>query len=177
MRDRSGSLADPPSEVQVTVVTRPRSRRRRSADARSLVAVGVIATALALAGIAMVAVVLSGGRAERATATARVSATPGAERPTAVEEAYRYPLGCLGRAIAETRYVAARSDRESPCWRYGVYITAIFHRVDGVWRLALEERGAACPPRSLPSAVRAQIAVCHTTAAHAAYAAARRPGR
>jgi H+/Cl- antiporter ClcA len=79
-----------------------------------------------------------------------------------VAAAFRYPLGCLAVTIERRAptYATATLDRKSPCWRYGVYITAIFHRVHGEWRLVLEARSNRCPPRSLPAAVRAQLAVC-----------------
>ena len=87
---------------------------------------------------------------------------PPAQGPAAVAAAFRYPLGCLSVKIDghNPEYATARLNRASPCWRYGVYVTAVFRHVDGVWRLVLYARSNVCPPRSLPPAVRAQVGVC-----------------
>lgn len=75
---------------------------------------------------------------------------------------YRYPLGCLGARIVARQPAPSPSpiDHAGPCWRYGVYVTAILRRSAGAWRLALEAISASCPVVSLPLLVRAQLAVC-----------------
>ena len=83
---------------------------------------------------------------------------------TRVADVYRYPLGCLGTTALKTAHGLPPPDRASPCWRYGVYVTAILHRVRGVWRLGLEAISASCPAVSLPPAVRVQLAVCRRPA-------------
>lgn len=70
-------------------------------------------------------------------------------------DAYRFPLGCLSITLQD-----ARPERAGPCWRYGVYMTAILRRVGGVWRLALEVNSRSCPYLSLPASVRRQVLVC-----------------
>lgn len=100
--------------------------------------------------------------AHRTVPTAVARTRPTAAGPAGVAAAFRYPLGCLAVTIERTTpaYPTATLDRKSPCWRYGVYVTAVFHRLHGEWRLVLEARSSRCPPRSLPAAVRAQLAVC-----------------
>jgi hypothetical protein len=75
-------------------------------------------------------------------------------------EVYRYPLGCLGTRISTRTHALPPLDFASPCWRYGVYVTAIIRRSGRVWRLALEAISPSCPAVSLPPPVRAQLAVC-----------------
>lgn len=79
-----------------------------------------------------------------------------------VADVYRYPLGCLGATIVARNPAPSLSpiDHAGPCWRYGVYVTAILHRSGGAWRLALEAISASCPAVPLPLLVRAQLAVC-----------------
>ena len=52
--------------------------------------------------------------------------------------------------------------------RYGVYATAIFHRVAGVWRMVLNAAGAGCPMTSIPASVRIQLGLCEAHRAAAA---------
>jgi hypothetical protein len=54
----------------------------------------------------------------------------------------------------------ARRSRQGPCWRYGVFVTATFRKIDGAWRLALEAVSRMCPVLSLPEYVQAQVALC-----------------
>jgi hypothetical protein len=75
-------------------------------------------------------------------------------------EAYRFPLGCMSMTMTPEAMAHVLHTRTGPCWRYGVFITAILRRVGGVWRLALEATSRTCPRLSLPAAVRAQLAVC-----------------
>jgi hypothetical protein len=122
----------------------------------------VVVVALALFMGALVILVTNRipTRAERSrlAAAAQVRNTG----PVGVAAAYRYPLACLSVTIApaDPAYAAARLNRASPCWRYGVYATAIFHRVAGVWRMALETSGMSCASASIPAVVRAQLGLC-----------------
>lgn len=151
-----GSLADPPCEVRITVI--PGARPHRPPVRFRAWIAAAVATALA----ATAAIVVT-NRATAPRVKAPVTArTPG---PVGIAAAYRYPLGCLSVTIsqADPAYASARLDRASPCWRYGAYVTAIFSRVRGEWRLALEARSGTCPPLALPPAVQAQLAVCSAT--------------
>jgi len=75
-------------------------------------------------------------------------------------QAYRFPLGCLRITRTREALAGAIRRRSDPCWRYGVYVTAILRRVGGMWRLALEASGGSCPRIALPAPVSAQAAVC-----------------
>lgn len=80
-----------------------------------------------------------------------------------IAAAYRYPLGCLGITLSADR--SSMLGRHSPCWRYGVYVTAVLRRVNGVWRLALEATSPRCPAVPLPDVVRSALVSCrHGTA-------------
>jgi len=79
--------------------------------------------------------------------------------------AYRYPLGCLGITLSADR--SSMLGRHSPCWRYGVYVTAVLHRVNGTWRLMLEATSPKCPTVSLPDIVRSALVTCERAAAAA----------
>jgi hypothetical protein len=63
-------------------------------------------------------------------------------------------------STTDPTYARAELDRVSPCWRYGVYVTAIFHRVGGSWRPLLNSSRYSCPVASLPAVVQQQLAVC-----------------
>jgi hypothetical protein len=39
-------------------------------------------------------------------------------------------------------------------------VTAVFHRVAGVWRMAAQASGAGCAIASIPAAVGAQLGLC-----------------
>jgi hypothetical protein len=151
----SNPLADPARDVQVTIIRSPdgRAARTRFIDARA----GARVVGALLVVIAAAAAVAAGGL-QRASVQAPVvasSAQPGGSSGAAAT--YRYPLGCLGASISG-RASPIRS--RGPCWRYGVYVTATFRQVRGVWRLALEAVSPSCPSISLPEAVRAQLATC-----------------
>jgi hypothetical protein len=158
-----GAAGESPVLVQITVET----RARRNATAGPVRPVGRFAPVIAVVLIALlvVAVVgMVGGRRTGAAASPHhtqvaQASTPG---PVGVAAAYRYPRGCLDVTIAaaDPAYAAVRLNRVSPCWRYGVYVTAVFHRVGGVWRMMLEAAGTGCPMPSVPAAVRAQLDLC-----------------
>jgi hypothetical protein len=162
------SLPNPPSVLQVTVESGPGSRAPaiRSGRLRAVAAVSLIA-----AGAVLGAVLLAGNhRAVRhsftqAPAVYISSARPapvmrGVDQIVTMSEAYRFPLGCMGVTMTARALAGALRARSGPCWRYGVFVTAILRRVDGVWRLALEATSHSCPRVPLPAPVRAQLAVC-----------------
>jgi hypothetical protein len=160
--DRWDQLADQPWDVQITVVRAPPGRVARARIAGIPIptaARGLVALIVILAGVG--AVVLGAPSARHAGALGpglAVGSRP-TESPTAA--AYRYPLGCMGAALSMTSRVSVDEARPAnPCWRYGVYVTAILRQVRGVWRLELEAVSASCPAVSLPAVVRAQLAVC-----------------
>lgn len=161
-RDGRGPMPDPPWDVQVTMVPAPRGRgpgtRRLSAISATRV---LYVVALVLAGVAALLVDAAPHR-QAAAAMPREIAQPHVTRASGVAIAYRYPLGCLGASIpaGDLRAGGRRAVRSAPCWRYGVYVTAILVRSHKAWRLALEAISPACPHVSLPAAVLAQVVVC-----------------
>jgi hypothetical protein len=144
----------------------PRGRRAGAGPARlrALIAVSLLAAGL---GAALIVGGVGGGAARpghRTGATASVaeptSRVPGVAQVAKVAEAYRFPLGCLGITLTRRSLDGALRSRTGPCWRYGVFVTAILRRVGSVWRLALEATSPSCPRLALPPDVRAQLAVC-----------------
>jgi hypothetical protein len=123
-------------------------------------------------GIAVTGVVLVAAGAAASGLTSRIARHPKPLQvragpasnagPIGVAAAYRYPLACLSVTIVtgDPAYAAARLNRVSPCWRYGVYTTTIFHRVAGVWRMVLQTSAPSCEVTSLPAPVRAQLGLC-----------------
>jgi hypothetical protein len=162
--DGSGPLADPPWDVQVTVIHGPRANAPQAQISSAATPPGlrvllVLVILIAAAGAAYVSGI--GGGHVRAPFAAP-AADPRSSRPSAVATPFRYPLGCLGASISGRDRVPALRPlkRASSCWRYGIYVTAILHQVHGVWRLALEAVSPSCPVVTLPAAVRAQLAIC-----------------
>jgi hypothetical protein len=123
------------SEIRATL-----ARRRRSLFGGLALAT---VTAMALAAVALL---LLGGHTH---AVIRPAARP---RPStaAVAAAFGYPQRCLRITIsaADPDYASAHVDRTGACASYRGYINASFHRVDGVWRLLLDE-GQLFVPNSL----------------------------
>jgi hypothetical protein len=164
-RDGSDPLPDRPSIVRVTVDWDP-SARVGLTRLRVLVLAGLTA-----AGIAVGVAVLTGGiggasrRVANLERPAVVTVPPnprlrGVAQVAAVTEAYRFPLGCMGTTLTPQAMAGALRSRTGPCWRYGVFVTAVLRRVGGVWRLALEATSRSCPRITLPASVRAELAAC-----------------
>jgi hypothetical protein len=149
--------------VRVTVEAGP----RRSVASRQIGRLGRFGPALAAVAIGLFAAAVVGVAANQVTGTAAPpvraqpspASTPG---PVGVAAAYQYPRDCLDVTMdaADPAYAAVRLNRVSPCWRYGVYATAIFHRVAGVWRMVLNVAAAGCPMTSIPATVRMQLGLC-----------------
>ena len=170
--DGCGSPVDAPANVRVTVVPGPRAHpiRNRSAAIRADVLLVVAAIVLIGAAGAIVAGALRRGRPVSAASirpsdartTGSPAAAPVTEASTAgvagIAAAYRYPLGCLGITLSADR--SSMLGRHSPCWRYGVYVTAVLRRVNGVWRLMLEATSTKCPAVTLPDIVRSALISC-----------------
>ena len=174
------SPADAPSNVRVTVVAGPRDhhRVRSLRDRRAAIGVrlGVAAIVAVIAvGVAVGVIVSVTLRTGRPVSLEGVgfggprpvgnpaAATEGAAGVARIAAAYRYPLGCLGLTLSADR--SSVLGRHSPCWRYGVYVTAVLRQVNGVWRLALEATSPRCPAAPLPDIVRSALVACrHGTA-------------
>jgi hypothetical protein len=79
-----------------------------------------------------------------------------------VAAAYGFPLWCLSVTIAADDPAYARADfnRARPCGRFDVYVTSIFHRIAGAWRLALAATQYHCPVAALPARVQTELGVC-----------------
>jgi hypothetical protein len=161
------SFPNPPSVVQVTVESGPRGRRIGVGPKplRALIAVSLIGAGLAAV---VIAGGVGGGAAPRSGRTAGINVpisdpTPrlrGVAQVAEVTQAYRFPLGCRGITPTRRALAGALRSRTGPCWHYGVFVTAILRRADGVWGLALEATSRSCPQITLPADVRPQLAVC-----------------
>jgi hypothetical protein len=108
----------------------------------------------------MVSAVRDGPMNGNSVPTARAGAAPGPQAPQqpAIAAVYRYPLGCLG--ASPSAGATAFASRAGPCWRYGVFVTAILSRLHGIWGLALEVVSPTCPAVALPADVRAHVVAC-----------------
>lgn len=152
--DGVSPVVDRPWDVQVTIVRAPHPPWERIARASFTTrARVVVASALVVVCLgAVVAAVLRAGSADRISSAA----------PPRVAAVYRYPLGCLGASLSAGGpvSVALRANTGGPCWRYGVYLTAILVRIHGIWHLGLEAVSRSCPAVSLPASVRAQLVAC-----------------
>lgn len=178
--DGRSRLANPPSNVRVTVVPGPSSRPTR--DRSKLIRAGLglpvlcgLVAVVAAAGAIVAEVSLTDRGAVKATLAQsapqdRAGIDPRDELQEAVgpagmagvAAAYRYPLGCLGITASADR--SSMLGRHSPCWRYGVYVTAVLRQVNGVWRLVLEATSPKCPAVALPAIIRSALAVCRRAA-------------
>jgi hypothetical protein len=108
-----------------------------------------VALALAVAGRAAT---LTGALQTGTTGTAEPN--PAAVRAAgtgAVAAAFGYPHRCLSITISPTDrdYASAHVDHRGQCARYHGYVNASFHRIDGVWRLVLDEGQLFVPNRLL----------------------------
>ncbi|HEY2651557.1 MAG TPA: hypothetical protein VGI50_06535 [Solirubrobacteraceae bacterium] len=114
--------------------------------------------------VAAVAAVISstpqkGAKPARADARAPLAASAVA-RPPAAAAVYRFPLGCLGATLSPGAAASDAAGRAGPCWRYGVFLTAVLRESHGVWRLGLEAVSRSCPRISLPASVQVQLVAC-----------------
>ena len=148
-----GRLPDPPRDVRVTIIRGPQPRAPRAVPIRAVVTVVLIAAAV-------VAVIGTTGRRQVDSPRAAPLAAAGAARLPAVAAVYRFPLGCLGASLAAGATRPGVADHAGPCWRYGVFLTAILRRIHGVWRLGLEAVSRRCPSVSLPASVQMQLVTC-----------------
>ena len=161
--ERRDRLVDPPSDVRVTVIVvghsdrRPRTLR---AAARCSPPRGAARCLAGLAAVALLAGAVVGALAGSGTTPRH--GRPAAARTPAQAAAYQFPLGCLGATVSRrsSSRPGEAPTRTGPCWHYGVYVTAVLRRVDGVWRLVLAARSDSCPRVPLPPAIRALLVAC-----------------
>ena len=117
----------------------------------------MLATALAAAALAaMITTALWLSEPTRSTAALRsAQLQPGQRAKIASALGYPYPLRCLTItvSVSDPDYARADIDRTNGCGRYRGYINASLHRVDGAWRLMLDE-GQLFVPNSLLSPCR-----------------------
>jgi hypothetical protein len=169
--DQPDGLAQAPSSVQVTVLPGPRDRGRERIGRRSIAAgalrrAPISAHVLVIIAVALVVVtigaIVAAPRGHGTSAPPEPSALARNPGPAGVAAAYGYPLHCLSVTISTRNpaYARADFDRGTQCGRFHLYVTAIFHRVDGAWRRALVSVGYSCPVASLPKAVQEQLVVC-----------------
>lgn len=162
--DNPGAVGESPILVRVTI-ERGTPRGATRGRSRLLGLLGAIIAVVAMAFFAGAAVTAVSSHLPKSAERPLRAQAPQARNagPVGVAAAYRYPLACLSVTIAtaDPAFAAARLNRASPCWRYGVYAIAIFHRVAGVWRMAPEASGASCATTSIPANVRAQLGLCN----------------
>jgi hypothetical protein len=148
---RSGASAHAPWDVQVIVTVEPRraggpwssATRRRFARPLAGLAVGLALLAALTYGVAHRGVMHRPVRA----AVAR----PDTAALAGVAAAFGYPSRCLNVTISASAptYAQAEIVRRPTCPLYRGYIDATFHRVDGRWRLVLDEGQLFVPNRLL----------------------------
>jgi hypothetical protein len=160
------SLPNPPSVVQITVESGPHDRGTGIGPTRLRALIAVSLIGAGLAAVLIAGGVVGGAANRRHPAGENIPITDpmprlrGVAQVAEVTEAYRFPLGCMGITVTRQALASALRSQTGPCWRYGVFVTAILHRVGGVWRLAFEATSRSCPQIALPHDVRAQLAVC-----------------
>ncbi len=171
--DDFDGLTGRPRLVEVTLLTEPGARGRLQRSVGTCARV-IVATALVAAMGVLVIGTLAGGRhrAARAEAAASVgqhnsrapAELPGARDsgPAGVAAAYGFPLRCLSVTIAPANHSYARADfnRASLCGRYDGDVTAVFRRLDHIWRPVLDTTSYSCPVASLSSAVQSELDIC-----------------
>jgi hypothetical protein len=136
--------ADLPSEVQITVMVVSRAGDRPLRE--RLASIGVVACARAIAAMPLAVAALGAtvagalhGTRTGVRGSARADQAHGAGA-AGVAAAYGYPFRCL-RIISASNpaYGRAEVDRRGECARYHGYVNASFDRIDGDWRLVLDE--------------------------------------
>jgi hypothetical protein len=156
-------LPEPTTRVEISVVVhRDRGQLRRRVHEFGLRGHPSLVAMLVLIAAALGAVVSDVPTA--GTEGAQRPVTPRArERGAAgVAAAYGHPLRCLSITIAphDPAYARADFNDAAACGRFGGYATAIFRRVDGIWRPALYTLHFSCPAPDVPRAIQTELAVC-----------------
>jgi hypothetical protein len=169
-QERTPERSIAPADVTVLMVTvtvvppvRDRSLRRRLTGFGVLHGARIaLAVALALAALgAIIAAELQSSRTSRPVGARRGQAHDAARAAIAAAFGYPYVLRCLTITISasDPDYARANVDRTNGCAHYRGYINASFHRVDGRWRLVLDE-GQPFVPNGLLAPCRAGRAGC-----------------
>jgi hypothetical protein len=152
MPDGWDGQPDSPTRLQISVTAVPSARARRLWQMRAALgrAPRALPALFALVAVGLAAI-LAGALQTSARSAHRPSARVARGAVTAaVAAAFGYPHRCLSIAVspADPDYASAHVDRKGGCARYHGYINATFHRVDGEWRLVLDE-GQLFVPNSL----------------------------
>jgi hypothetical protein len=122
--------------VSVPLAARRHPLRERLAAVRVPWPAVVAVAALAALGW-IVAAGLPSSHTRRPARASRTAVQHGRTPPTALD--YPYPLRCLSMTISAINPVyVAEVERANRCWGYSRSVTASFHRVDGRWRLMLD---------------------------------------
>ncbi len=167
------------SQVRVTVVPDPAPAGHALLKRLAPNRVGTPARLIACLAVALAAVGVIVVRAQQRGRAGTPHAVPVTQSNSAgragVAVAYQYPFRCLSVTISaiDPSYARAELDRASPCWRYGAYSIAVFHRVHGRWRTVLDTTSYSCPVASLPAAVQAQLGVCPRNVTRSSFQALR----
>jgi len=136
-----GRPPDQPSHVSIAITFVPadRGRRLREVCARLARAPRSLCVVVAVASAALVAAALLHGSRTNIVVGSASANERAATR--AVAAAFGYPPRCVSIAIpaADPNYASAHVERRGGCANYHGYVNASFHRVDGVWRLILDE--------------------------------------
>jgi hypothetical protein len=173
--DHRDGPAEPPFDVQITVVPRrdgpaPWERvrdQRIMRPARTLVAVALLAAIVTLAALAIgVRPRHRPGAPTGVDAAARLDRAEG----VAATYGYGYPFRCLSITIDAHHPTFARAvfHHGGPCAPYNGYLTAVFHRTGGAWRVVQDAGAYWCPAGSIPRAVQAELGICGWTGRAAA---------
>jgi hypothetical protein len=148
---RSGASANAPWDVRVIVTVEPRGGGGScSVGTRTRFARRLAALALALALLSAVAyAVARRGLVHRSVRPAVAQRSTPALAGVAM--AFGYPSRCLTVTVSAgaPTYAQAEVVRRPGCPPYRGYVDATFHRVDGRWRLVLDEGQLFVPNRLL----------------------------
>ena len=160
-REETPERSTRPPEVVVISITvmdpppvRGRPLRERLAGI-SVLRRALLAVAVVLALAALGAIVTNALQSSRTTPPAGARPAQQVQSGERAEIAgalgYPYPLRCLTITISASNpdYARADVDRTNGCGRYRGYINASLHRVDGAWRLVLDEGQLFVPNRCL----------------------------
>jgi hypothetical protein len=150
---RTESRAPTRDRVSLEVEVKVLDRRQRKAVAPSPGMRRAVAIALALlsaAAVATLVLIALGGSSSQPRPAPTIAAADG------------WPGRCLDVTISpsDSSYARADLDRAATCGRFWWAGVAIFRRVAGGWVAALRAGNYACPVRSLPVTVQADLAVC-----------------
>lgn len=153
--------------ISITAVEPPPVRGRRIGGRLAGIKMGHgarMALAIVLVFGALGAIVAATGRTTRtgrSTGARRAQVQGGERAAIAAALGYPYPLRCLTITIfaGTPNYARTEVDRTNGCGRFHGYLNASLDRVDGAWRLVLDE-GQLFVPNSLLTPCRPGRAGC-----------------